>query len=58
MVFKLITATAIITITHERFLINNNLNLAFDLIQLILCPFSPDLLIHNPLISGKCCLSK
>ena len=29
MVLKLITATAIITITHERFLINNNLNSAF-----------------------------
>ena len=29
MVLKLITATAIIRITHERFLINNNLNSAF-----------------------------
>ena len=29
MVLKLITATAIIMITHERFLINNNLNSAF-----------------------------
>ena len=29
MVLKLITATAIITITHERFLINDNLNSAF-----------------------------
>ena len=29
MVLKLITVTAIITITHERFLINSNLNPAF-----------------------------